>query len=343
MHTVEMLERMMEAAERAGYTVRLEWLGGAGGGACEFGGRKWIFVDLALSVVEQLDQVAAALRGRSGGVGTDEPRQPCGSTWASPGGLTSPAGDADILSSDNSSPTAVASGPCAASSDLSLPSSAIRQSFARPLPKEISTPIRRTASRAAARTIDIAHCDGGGAMPAGPEQAIFIIWDRASLGNEFPERSRWPCTTTAAGRRPSAKTFCCTTPICLRKYAAGLHASWNPEWRASASQADIGAALGAGSCSVLEDQADRPAAAAVDQNAAGRPAGALSLALSRPSAPDHHSRRPLARRIGRAQLRLDLSESDRPVGPRSAARSWNSIATSAAATAATSSSATKTW
>ena len=62
MHSVEMLERMMEAAERAGYTVRLEWLGGAGGGACEFGGRKWIFVDLALSVVEQLDLVAAALK-----------------------------------------------------------------------------------------------------------------------------------------------------------------------------------------------------------------------------------------------------------------------------------------
>jgi hypothetical protein len=62
MHTVEMLERLKEAAERAGYTVRLEWLGGAGGGACEFAGRKWIFVDLALSVVEQLDQVWVALK-----------------------------------------------------------------------------------------------------------------------------------------------------------------------------------------------------------------------------------------------------------------------------------------
>jgi hypothetical protein len=61
MHTVEMLERMKDLAERAGYTVRLEWLGGSGGGACEFAGRKWIFVDLALSVVEQLDQISAAL------------------------------------------------------------------------------------------------------------------------------------------------------------------------------------------------------------------------------------------------------------------------------------------
>jgi hypothetical protein len=62
MHTVEILQRLMETAERAGYTVRQEWLGGAGGGACEFAGRKWIFIDLALSVVEQLDQVAAALK-----------------------------------------------------------------------------------------------------------------------------------------------------------------------------------------------------------------------------------------------------------------------------------------
>jgi hypothetical protein len=62
MHTVEMLERLKEVAEQAGYTVRHEWLGGAGGGACEFAGRKWIFIDLALSVVEQLEQLAGALR-----------------------------------------------------------------------------------------------------------------------------------------------------------------------------------------------------------------------------------------------------------------------------------------
>ena len=62
MHAALMLERMTEMAERAGYTVRLEWLGGVGGGACEFAGRKWIFVDLALSVVEQVEQVAGALR-----------------------------------------------------------------------------------------------------------------------------------------------------------------------------------------------------------------------------------------------------------------------------------------
>jgi hypothetical protein len=62
MHTVEMLERLKELAADAGYTVRQEWLGGVAGGACQFAGRKWIFVDLSLSVVEQLDQVAAALK-----------------------------------------------------------------------------------------------------------------------------------------------------------------------------------------------------------------------------------------------------------------------------------------
>jgi hypothetical protein len=61
MHTVELLERLKDVAEQAGYTVRLEWLGGVGGGACEFAGRKWIFIDLALSVVEQVEQVQAAL------------------------------------------------------------------------------------------------------------------------------------------------------------------------------------------------------------------------------------------------------------------------------------------
>jgi hypothetical protein len=60
--TVETLERLREIAEGAGFTVRHEWLGGVAGGACEFAGRKWIFVDLSLSVVEQLEQLAGALR-----------------------------------------------------------------------------------------------------------------------------------------------------------------------------------------------------------------------------------------------------------------------------------------
>ena len=61
MHTVELLEQVLSVAERLGYGVRHEWLGGQGCSACEFGGRKWMFVDLAVSASEQLDQVAEAL------------------------------------------------------------------------------------------------------------------------------------------------------------------------------------------------------------------------------------------------------------------------------------------
>ena len=62
MHTVEILDEAIQVAERLGYQVRQEWLGGTGGGACEFGGRRWIFVDLALNALEQLEQIADALR-----------------------------------------------------------------------------------------------------------------------------------------------------------------------------------------------------------------------------------------------------------------------------------------
>ena len=62
MHTVELLEQALETAQRLGYGIRQEWLGGTGGGACEFGGKKWLFVDLALNADEQLEQVAAALK-----------------------------------------------------------------------------------------------------------------------------------------------------------------------------------------------------------------------------------------------------------------------------------------
>lgn len=62
MHTVELREQALAVAERLGYRVREEWLGGSGGGHCEFAGRKWIFVDLALNATEQLEQIAEALR-----------------------------------------------------------------------------------------------------------------------------------------------------------------------------------------------------------------------------------------------------------------------------------------
>ncbi len=66
MHTVELLEQVLTIAERLGYGVRHEWLGGQGCSACEFSGRKWMFVDLAASTAEQLEQVAEALQADPG-------------------------------------------------------------------------------------------------------------------------------------------------------------------------------------------------------------------------------------------------------------------------------------
>lgn len=62
MHTVELLGEAIAVAERLGYRVRQEWLGGNGGGGCELKGRKWLFLDLALGPTDQLDQVLDTLR-----------------------------------------------------------------------------------------------------------------------------------------------------------------------------------------------------------------------------------------------------------------------------------------
>ena len=61
MHTIELLEQAIQLAERLGYGVRQEWLGGCGGGACEVAGRRWMFIDASLNAVDQLEQLAAAL------------------------------------------------------------------------------------------------------------------------------------------------------------------------------------------------------------------------------------------------------------------------------------------
>ena len=61
MSTVEQLEQTLALAATLGYHVRQEWLGGTAGGACEFGGRRVLFIDLALSPAEQLEQARTAL------------------------------------------------------------------------------------------------------------------------------------------------------------------------------------------------------------------------------------------------------------------------------------------
>jgi hypothetical protein len=62
MHTVDALQASLELAQRAGYEIRNEWLGGSGGGGCELNGRKLLFLDLALGPLEQLEIVLDTLR-----------------------------------------------------------------------------------------------------------------------------------------------------------------------------------------------------------------------------------------------------------------------------------------
>ncbi len=61
MHTVERLEQTLAAVRQLGYEVRMEWLEN-GGGVCEYKGRRWLFVDLAQTAAEQLEQARAVLR-----------------------------------------------------------------------------------------------------------------------------------------------------------------------------------------------------------------------------------------------------------------------------------------
>jgi hypothetical protein len=62
MYAVELLDEAIQASEQAGYCVRQEWLGGQGGGPCELAGRRYVFVDLALTPAEQLEALLDALR-----------------------------------------------------------------------------------------------------------------------------------------------------------------------------------------------------------------------------------------------------------------------------------------
>lgn len=61
MHTIERLQEAIRQAERQGYTVRQEWLAGSNGGACEIKGRKYLFLDVAASPMDQLDQILQSL------------------------------------------------------------------------------------------------------------------------------------------------------------------------------------------------------------------------------------------------------------------------------------------
>lgn len=55
-------EQLIQQARRRGYGIRYEHLDGSGGGICEFGGKRWLFVDLSLSVEESWEALHDALR-----------------------------------------------------------------------------------------------------------------------------------------------------------------------------------------------------------------------------------------------------------------------------------------
>ena len=62
MHTLDLLDYMIDLARRLGYEVREEWLDGTVGGACELKGQRILFVDLSLAPLDRLDQLASSLR-----------------------------------------------------------------------------------------------------------------------------------------------------------------------------------------------------------------------------------------------------------------------------------------
>ncbi len=64
MHTVERLEQALAVAQRRGFIVRQDWFNGTISATCELKGRRWLFIDLALSPAEQLDHGARGLNGR---------------------------------------------------------------------------------------------------------------------------------------------------------------------------------------------------------------------------------------------------------------------------------------
>jgi len=61
MSAVLQLERLLALAEQMGYRIRYENFGGSGGGRCEFGGQRYLFIDLSLNTLEQLELVRSAL------------------------------------------------------------------------------------------------------------------------------------------------------------------------------------------------------------------------------------------------------------------------------------------
>lgn len=63
MHTLDLLEQALEAAQRLGYQVRYETLAGAVSGACQINGRRLLLLDPSDGPLEQLQTTVTALEG----------------------------------------------------------------------------------------------------------------------------------------------------------------------------------------------------------------------------------------------------------------------------------------
>lgn len=59
--TLDQLESWLETARNLGFQIRYDHFGGSGGGVCEFGGQKWLFMDVAISPIEQLEMLEQAI------------------------------------------------------------------------------------------------------------------------------------------------------------------------------------------------------------------------------------------------------------------------------------------
>lgn len=62
MNTLDLLEQKLEQARNLGYEVHYDWFGGTGGGCCQLGNRKCLFLDLALGPIDHLGTVEELLR-----------------------------------------------------------------------------------------------------------------------------------------------------------------------------------------------------------------------------------------------------------------------------------------
>lgn len=54
MNTLDLLENRIELLKSLGYEIHYDWFGGTGGGACQIGNRRCLFLDLALGPLDHL-------------------------------------------------------------------------------------------------------------------------------------------------------------------------------------------------------------------------------------------------------------------------------------------------